>query len=55
MYQLLVRSSGLYSVNEVVNAINKIPVPQNQKRRSLYSFVLKFKNVWKAAINGMKR
>jgi hypothetical protein len=45
MYQLLARSSGLYSVNEVVKAIIKITVPQNQKIRRGCSFFLKLKNV----------
>lgn len=31
MYQLLAKSRGLYSVNEVVKAVIKITVPQNQK------------------------
>ena len=55
MYQLLVRSRGLYSVNEVVKAIIKIAVPQNQKLSSGCSFFLKLKKVCTDATMGRNK
>ncbi len=55
MYQLLARSRGLYSVNEVVNAIIKIAVPQNQKVRSWLLFLFEIeKSLDSCRSDGMK-
>jgi hypothetical protein len=43
MYQLRAKSRGLYSLNEVVKAIIKITVPQNQKDIIGCSFFLELK------------